>query len=176
MEQQQVYSEAFRKRMVERMSGPRGMSATALSEEVGVSKSTLSRWLREAGKVDEMSRKKKPRVARTGRRRRSSGRSGEEKVRIVLEAAGLAENELGAFLRREGLHEEDLARLREEVRAAAVAGLEAKGPPGETEEQRRIKELERDLKRKDAALAETAALLVLRKKAVALWGEEGDDT
>jgi hypothetical protein len=176
MQQPQVYSESFRKRMIERMSGPSAMSATALSEEVGVSQPTLSRWLREASKVDEMSRKKKPRASRTSQRPRSTGRSGVEKVRLVLEAAGLAESELGAFLRREGLHEEDLARLREEVQAAAVAGLEAKKPRGETEEQRRIKELERDLKRKDAALAETAALLVLRKKAAALWGEEGDDT
>jgi transposase len=36
--------------------------------------------------------------------------------------------------------------------------------------------LERGLRRTKAALAETAALLVLRKKAAALWGEEGDDT
>jgi hypothetical protein len=175
MRQQQVYSESFRRRMVERMSGSRALSATALSPEVGVSQATLSRWLREASKVEEMS-SKKSRASRGHGRRRSSERPGEEKVRIVMEAAGLAESELGAFLRREGLHEEDLVRLREEVQAAAVAGLEAKKPRGETEEQRRIKELERDLKRKDAALAETAALLVLRKKAGALWGEEGDDT
>jgi hypothetical protein len=44
------------------------------------------------------------------------------------------------------------------------------------DEQKRIKDLERELKRKEAALAETAALLVLRKKAGALWGEEGEDT
>ena len=93
-----------------------------------------------------------------------------------MEAAGLADAELGAFLRREGLHEEELVRMREEVRAAAIAGLGAKKTRAQTDEQRRIKELERDLTRKEAALAETAALLVLRKKAVALWGEEGEDT
>lgn len=90
-----------------------------------------------------------------------------------MAAAALAESELGAFLRREGLHEEDLARLREEVHAAAVAGLDAQKLRGESEAKRRIKELERDLRRKDAALAETAALLVLRKKAAALWGGRG---
>jgi hypothetical protein len=60
------------------------------------------------------------------------------------------------------------------VRDAAVSAL-AK-PRGTTAEQKRIKELERELKRNKDALAETAALLVLRKKAAALWGEEGDDT
>lgn len=177
MERQQVYGEAFRKRMVQRMSGPGAMTATALSLEVGISQPTLSRWLREGSKVkvEEMARKKQ-RAPGTRPRRRASERTGEEKVRIVMEAAGLPESELGAFLRREGLHDDDLVRLREEVHAAAIAGLSTKKARGETEEQRRIKELERDLKRKDAALAETAALLVLRKKAVALWGEEGEDT
>ena len=40
----------------------------------------------------------------------------------------------------------------------------------------RIKELERELRRKDKALAETAALLVLKKKVQAIWGDEDDDT
>ncbi len=95
-----------------------------------------------------------------------------------MEAAALEDSELGAFLRREGLHEEDLARFQEEVRVAALAGLEGqkKAKSGASDEQKRIKTLERDLKRSQAALAETAALLVLRKKAGALWGEEGEDT
>ena len=42
------------------------------------------------------------------------------------------------------------------------------------EEKKRIKALERDLRRKEKALAEAAALLVLRKKAEAIWGD-GED-
>lgn len=173
------YSEAFRNRMVEKLSGPRAMTAGALSKEVGVPQPTLSKWLREAATVASVSKKKaKPKKSGTAAARRSGARSAEEKVRVVLGSAGLADAELGSFLRREGLHEEDLVRYREDVRSAAVAGLTAAKPVrgATTEEQRRIKELERDLKRSQAALAETAALLVLRKKAVALWGEEGDDT
>ena len=58
-----------------------------------------------------------------------------------------------------------------------VAGLRpgAKSAKESAGDKKRIKELERELKRSNAALAETAAILVLRKKAVALWGEEGDD-
>ena len=41
-------------------------------------------------------------------------------------------------------------------------------------DKKRIKQLEKELKRKDAALAETAALLVLRKKLNAYWGEDED--
>lgn len=173
------YSEAFRNRMVERMSSPRAMSATALSKEVGVPQPTLSKWLRQAATVTSVAKKKaKPKKSGTAGSSRQGGWSAEEKVRVVMESAGLSDADLGTFLRREGLHEEDLVRFREDVRAAAVAGLTAAKKPrgGVSEEQKRIKQLERDLKRSQAALAETAAILVLRKKAAALWGEEGEDT
>ena len=39
-------------------------------------------------------------------------------------------------------------------------------------ERQRSKALERELRRKEAALAETAALLTLRKKANVIWGDE----
>ena len=173
------YSEAFRKRMVQRMTAPRATSATTLAAEVGVPQPTLSRWLREASTVEAVA-KRKPRSKRVKtpavQARPVSAWSAEEKVSVVMDAASVTEADLGAWLRAKGLHEEDLVRFRDEVRGAAVAGLGAKRAKGASAEQKRIKELERELKRKDAALAEAAALLVLRKKAVALWGEEGDDT
>jgi hypothetical protein len=95
----------------------------------------------------------------------------------VREAAGLGEAELGAFLRREGLYDVDLQRLRDEVETAALSGLKAQRPQrGVTPERKRIQELEKELRRKDKALAETAALLVLQGKvrAFLLAAEEGD--
>jgi transposase-like protein len=170
------YSEAFRERMVQRLTSG-GISANELSREVGVSQSTLSRWLREASNVASVVKKKPTAKKATAARPRRPTRSPEDKVRIVREATELRDAELGAFLRREGLHEEDLAAFRDEVWSAAVAGLSGPTKPrGGSEEDKRIKELERELRRKEAALAEAAALLVLRKKAVALWGGEGEDT
>jgi transposase len=172
------YTEGFRARMVERMTGPRAISANALSREVGITQPTLSRWLREAGTVAGVSKKKsKSKAKPTSPAAPSAGHwSAEEKVRVVLAAAAVSEQGLGEFLRREGLHEEDLERFREEVRSAAIAGLTPAKKAARGDEQKRIKDLERELKRKEAALAEAAALLVLRKKAGALWGGEGEDT
>ena len=153
------YSDGFRARMVERMTGPRRMSANALAQEVGINQPTLSRWLRDAATVGDVSKKKAKAKRSQPEGRRPSEWSAEEKVRVVMAAAAIAETELGPFLRREGLHEEDLARFRDEVRNAAVAGLTASKKP-RSDEQKRIKDLERELKRKEAALAETAALLV----------------
>lgn len=103
--------------------------------------------------------------------RRPRDWSPEEKLNAVIEAQALSEDELGAFLRRKGLHEAQL----EEWRTLILAGLQGHSPrtgaKPSTGDARRIRELEKELDRKDKALAETAALLVLQKKVQALWGD-----
>jgi transposase-like protein len=151
--------------MVERLAGPRGTSANALAEEVGVHQSTLSRWLREAGTVADMGRNKKQ-GGDGGDARRPEDWSPEDKLKAVIEVSGLGETELGEWLRRHGVHE---AQLRD-WRRAAIEALAGKRPASSS--SKRVRELEREVRRKDRALAETAALLVLRKKLDALWGDE----
>jgi transposase-like protein len=99
----------------------------------------------------------------------------EEKLRVVSAAATMSEAELGAFLRREGLHEAQLAEWRGLVQAA----LDTPKKPsrrGASAEAKKIKALEKELRRKEKALAEVAALLALKKKADALWGDEDEST
>jgi hypothetical protein len=58
----------------------------------------------------------------------------------------------------------DLALWRASCTTALAEPEEARASPQATrQDHKRIKELERDLRRKNAALAETAALLVLSK-------------
>ena len=77
-------------------------------------------------------------------------------------------------MRRQGLHEAQLQQWRDQM----LAGLEPMTVPRgkKAPEGKRVRELEKELRRKDKALAETAALLVLKKKAQAIWGDEDDDT
>lgn len=97
----------------------------------------------------------------------------EEKFRIVLESASLGEADLGEYCRRKGLLPEQIAQWRrtcEQANArAAVSEREAREQ--EKSSRKRIRLLEQELRRKDAALAEAAALLVLRKKLAAFRGE-----
>jgi transposase-like protein len=148
------YSEAFKANMVRKLLAG-GRTATALSAETGISQPTLSRWLRDARDRGMPSSKQSP--PRTARR--PSEWKPEEKLRVLAEADGLSESDLGMLLRREGLHETDLAEWRRAALAALGGG--AKAPAGEA---RRVRELEKQLHRKDRALAEAAALLVLQKK------------
>jgi transposase-like protein len=95
-----------------------------------------------------------------------------EKLAAVLEASRLGDAELGEFLRREGLHEAQLTQWRQ----AALDALSGAKPSRAPSEGRRVRELEKEVQRKDKALAEAAALLVLQKKVRAIWGDGDDDT
>ena len=166
------YSEKFKSRLVAKMVGPQAMSASALSGEVGISQPTLSRWLREAHTVPAMP-KRTSRSKEGTHAQRPQDWSPEKKLRVVVEASGLTEEELGAFLRKEGLHQ---AQLNEWLATARSSLAVRKGRKKVSAESKRIRELERELRRKEKALAETAALLVLQKKVRAIWGDEDDAT
>jgi transposase-like protein len=152
--------------MVQRMLGPSAKSATALAEEIGIHQPTLSRWLRDARILGgTMSHQKKSTPKWTS----------AKKLRVVLAASQLKDDELGAFLRREGIHEHQL----EQWRSTMLAALEEEGPKkrrGPSPEAKELVAVKRDLLRKDKALAEVSALLVLKKKADAIWGVVDDDT
>lgn len=162
------YSEGFKARMVGRMTGPGKVSAGALSREVGVPQPTLSLWLKAASRVSVV----KDDETTKPRARRPEDWTPEEKLAAVTEAAALSDADLGAWLRRKGLTEEHLRQWRD----TALSGLGARPSRASSEDRRRVKELERELQRKDKALAETAALLVLQGKMQALWAEKDDPT
>lgn len=158
------YTVSFKEAMVQKMSGPSGVSACSLSVETGVPQSTLSRWLRRYGTVEPgrstMSNKKRPR-----------NWSAEEKLATVQEYDALPDEEAqGRFLRGRGLYSVDIERWREEMLQALGRKPNRKDP-----KDQRIKELESELRRKEKALAETAALLTLKKKARDIWGDSEDD-
>jgi transposase len=168
------YSEAFKAKMVQRLARPGGPSANVLAASIGVSQPTLSRWLREAGRVTVMADEADKVTIAAPVARRPEEWSAAERLRVVIEASRLGDAEIGALLRREGLHEAQLV----EWRAAALEGLvpasKRSGKSGA--DAKRIRELERQLLRKDKALAEAAALLILQKKVQALWGDAEGDT
>lgn len=166
------YTNGFKSTMVKRLVGPERISASALSREVGVSQATLSRWKQQARTLPAMSGSKdKSRKDAKSSRQWSS----KEKLQVVVDAAQLSDEELGGFLRSRGLHTSQL----EEWHLLAQQALEGSTKPKRRKaspEAKQIKALEKELLRKDRALAEVTALLVLKKRMQDLWGDEGDDT
>ena len=166
------YTEGFKARMVERLSGPDAKTALALHREVGVAQTTLSKWLREARRVPSMGNKESQGA------RGPKKWNGIEKLQVVLEAASIPDAELGEFLRRKGIHEADLKAWREVVAQAATEAFEGgrKDEKRAASAERRVKELESDLAKKDKRLRAVNALLELQKKVQEIWGAADDPT
>lgn len=176
------YSKEFKSRMVQRLMGPPEISAKALGAEMGISHSSLSDWLREARTLAGMTRSatqppdpSAPNAVPTTTPAASTGtRSPHEQLRLLALAASLTGDELGAMLRREGVHAAELDAWR----SAALEALGGRGQalPHHTADRKRIQELERELDRKEKALAEAAALLLLGKKVRAYLADEDERT
>ena len=172
------YSKGFKERMVQRMSGVRAVSASALSKEVGISQPTLSKWLRQAcydhpfGFLEPISGEARTMMPM----RRPQDWSAEEKFQVVLESSSLRGEELGAFLRSKGLHESHLEQWRSQMLNGLHGKASLKKGTNKKRQTKEVKELKQELARKEKALAEAAALLFLKKKAQAIWGDEDEST
>jgi transposase-like protein len=142
--------------MVTRLTGKDAVSARQLALETGLRQQTLSRWVQEASSLPVM-------PAKRARRDWSI----EEKIRILAKASPLTGAELMDCLQGEGVlraeYEQWRLALGEDGRASLAT-------------MKRIRTLERELARKEKALAEAAALLVLKKKLQTLEEDEDVDT
>jgi transposase len=156
------YGQKFRDKVVARLLPPESCPVETLSARIGISVSTLERWRAESlAKAADDTPGGATRWTPAAR------------LEAVIVTAAMDEATRGAWCRGQGLYPADLDAWKRD----AIAGL---GQPDEAEtaeterDRRRIRELERDLNRKDKALAETAALLVLSKKLSAIFHEGAD--
>jgi transposase-like protein len=173
------YPVMFKNTMIQKMTGPGAISASALSKQVDVPQATLSKWLRMAGvgsPYNFPNTKGFANMAKINLPRRPNDWSAEEKLKVVMEATGLDDQQLGEFLRKKGLHQTHLEQWRLQMLDGLQNGFPQKKTRKDKADAKRIRSLEKELKRKDKALAETAALLVLKKKVQEIWGDEDDPT
>ncbi len=154
------YGEAFRNRVVGRLLPPESADVGTVAKEVGVSQQTLERW-----REDAQSRPARGRAWTAGAR-----------LDAVITTAALDEAGKSAWCREHGVYSDELDKWRQNATTALATPEEARASPQATrQDKKRIKELERELLRKDRALAETAALLVLSKKVAAIFNKGEDE-
>ena len=142
------------------------MSQEAIAQRYGVSRSSVQQWARAA--------RREGGARRVEAEKRPQDWSAEERFAALIETAGMSEEERGVWCRAHGLHSHQLATWRRDALAGSLGGT---GRSEQTELNRLRQEaarLKKELARKDRALAETTALLVLQKKVRFLWGEDED--
>jgi len=161
------YSLERKESVVRRMLSPTTISMAELARETGISEATLYLWRNRARIKGE---------GMTGQSKNPAKWPSAKKFAVVVETASFNEAELGEYCRKHGLYTEQVKAWRAACeKANATAEMARAIREAVAAEKRRSKALERELRRKEKALAETAALLTLRKKAAAIWGEGEDE-
>ena len=154
-----VYSKEKMEHALSLMAPPHSLTVAEVARRTGVKEKTLYNW-------------------RTKARIAGSARPGdwkpEDRFAMVVETLGLTESERAEYCRRKGVFVEQLLQWRSACMQATAGAPERDTAAALAEERRRARQLEKELGRKERALAETAALLVLSRKLEALRNQ-GED-
>lgn len=162
------YSKEFRDSILKKLQPPENKSVIEISKEEGIAKTTIYTWVTRARKEGQLIPRNNPSNDRKWRN--------EDKARIVLETYGMNEQELGGYCRKQGLYTTDIKRWHRIFESS----FNTSKPTTELEQELKtqketIKKLAQELQYKEKALAEAAALLVLKKKIEAIWEDpEGE--
>jgi transposase-like protein len=157
-----AYSPERKEQVLKRMLHEPSLSIIALAQQTGISESTLNRWRHT--------------LLPPGSTMTRDFKTAQDKAHLLFESSSLTDEQLGPFLRLHGICEADLLMWKQ----ALLQALDQPGEPSSKRELRELKAknkaLERELARKEKALAEAAALLVLKKKLHQIWGDEDTNT
>jgi hypothetical protein len=138
------FSLPFKQKMIERLTGANAASARKLARETGIRQQTLSRWLSEARSLSDVPSKK----------RQAKAWSIDEKIRVLAKSAKLTGEELTEYLDQEGLLLAELEQWRMALGDETSAAIAT---------TKRMRKLERELARKEKALAEDPTVRAKRR-------------
>jgi transposase-like protein len=155
------YSKDFKQSIVQKVSMPGGPSITEMSVKTGAHATSIRDWVKFYGKSPAM--------------KKSKEWTPEKKLQAIAHTLNLSEKELGEFLRSNGLHSAELEQWKQDF----YSSQQSVGRPKIDRELNQLrtkeKELTKDLRRKEHALAEMSARVILLKKSHAIFGDPEDD-
>ena len=158
------YSPQVREAALRKLCAPHGPSVSSVARELGIAPETLRKW-RKFGhqKLED----------RTMNQVREQDWSMEKRFEVVMETSSMSDEELGAYCRSRGLHVNTIALWRE--KCLNTIRNKDRNDSEKAILKRKLKETKKDLKRKEKALAEASARLILQKKAKELWGSTAEE-
>jgi transposase len=155
------FSPEFKQSVVQKIATPGGPSATQMAKNLGVHYTSIYAWVKDH--------------ANTASMKKSKEWTPEAKLEAIIKTATMSENELGEYLRANGLHSAEIEQWKQDFYGAQKSAGRPKVDPELVQLRSEKKELSKDLKRKDSALAEMAARIVLLKKSRLIWGDDEAD-
>ena len=161
------YSPERKQAILDKLLSPTLISIAQLARDENIAEQTLYNWRNRA--------KQQGKTVPTNSKTQEI--SPETKLAIIIDTAKLNETELAEYCRNKGLYPEQIAQWK----AQSLTGFStseqqtAQVRRQHQTDQKQIKQLKQEIKRKDKALAEAAAILILRKKLDTLWGEDEEE-
>jgi len=162
------YSKEFKESIIAKLLQPANTSVTKLAKETGIPKDTLYTWRAKYRSATPLE---------SDRNHPSCNFSSEEKLTIIIETASLNETEISEYCRRKGLYPDQISRWKSAIKQSLTHKEPVSKADRETFQQqaKTIKQLHSELNRKEKALAEAAALLILEKKIQSIWSKPEDE-
>lgn len=174
-----TYTDGFKEQAVQKaLQRAPTVTLQAVADELGCGYSTLHRWVGDYGRRPDTPEPEASPMTRTPMTRTPSTEplTTADKLDLVIACAGLDDEALGAHCRRHGVYPHQVAQWKAEFAGSAL-GSGATSRSSDTKPlKQEVKSLKRELRRKEKALAEAAALLVLQKKVRTLWIDDEDDS
>ena len=177
MRQATKYTDAIKASVLSKALAPNAPGVIELAKEFNIPKATIYTWMIN---MKNNNNNKKERL-----QQQPKDQSPASKLQAVMDTLGKTEEEQSAYCRTQWIYSNHIESWKQQIfeSLGAATSTTEKGSNAKEKEnkaaaqqiQDEMKQLKRDLNRKDKALAELTALLVLKKKADLLWGDSEDD-
>jgi len=167
----QKFTQAFKIQAVEKaLRRTEEISILEIAESLGVGYSTLQKWIvksknNEFESGEPITKEKRP-----------QDWNQEERLNMVIECGSLPEEEMSELCRTQGLFPHHIKQWKQDFSKGIDMTVDTKKQAETKKLRNEIRALKKELNRKNKALAETAALLVLQKKVNAIWGSDEDSS
>jgi transposase-like protein len=166
MRQVTRYPAALKESVLAKAFASNPSSVVELAKEFNIPFGTIYTWVTTI---------KKQNVKQVNAPQRPNDKSASAKLQAVIDTMDKTEQERGAYCREHGIYTNHLDAWKKQMLEGLGSTVNTKEHKAEYQQAvKEVKQLKRDLNRKDKALAEVSALLILKKKADLLWGIEED--
>ena len=168
------YSEEFKQQAVQKvLNRGQGVTIEDIATPLGVAMSTMYRWTIDFQRTTSTGHNKKTMMKSTNEKRPEDW-TNEQRFNAIIACHDLSPEQISAYCRSQGIYPHHLEQWKLDFLGTNIEPEPVMSSLKMRQLSQQNQKLKRELTRKDKALAETAALLVLQKKVQDIWKEDED--
>lgn len=173
------FNQSFKLQAVEKaLSREDDISLSDIAKTLGIGNSTLSKWIFKSRNqtLESVSDNRISTINGTAFEKRPQDWTDKEKLNMLIRCGSMSEVEINQHCREQGLYAYHIKQWKDELASGVMTNKQTTNAAENRHLKSENKALKKELRRKEKALAEAAALLILQKKVQAIWGSDEDDS